>query len=210
MTWPRRTRSQKGGAVANNDINLSPRNATSFAGAVNDTPACRPTAESQWYVLWTRSNCEQLVHDQLVAKGFELFLPRIGRWSKREGLRYLAQVPMFPGYLFLHHSMTKTSYIEVRKARGLVRILGERWDRLGMIPQSEIWAIQRVLGADLVVMPHPYVREGQRVRITHGPLANVEGIVVKPESKKGLLVLSIELLRKSVAVQIDSAQIAPA
>jgi transcription antitermination factor NusG len=165
---------------------------------------------SQWYVLWTRSNCEQMVYDQLASKGYKLFLPRVGRWSKREGLRYLAHVPMFPGYLFLHHTMCKASYIDVRKARGLVRILGERWDRLATIPTGQVWAIQKVLGADVPVMPHPYVREGQRVRITQGPLLNVEGIVLKPESKKGLLILSIELLRKSVAVQIDSAAIVPA
>jgi transcription termination/antitermination protein NusG len=197
--------------MANNGINFElSRFGAAFLGVANDEPAQRSaTEEAKWYVLWTRSNFEQLVYDQLSAKGFELFLPRIGRWSRREGLRYLAQVPMFPGYLFLRHSMSKASYIEVRKARGLVRILGERWDRLGTIPPNEIWSIQRVLGADMPVMPHPYVREGQRVRITDGPLANVEGIVVKPESKKGLLVLSIELLRKSVAVQVDSAVIAP-
>jgi transcription termination/antitermination protein NusG len=196
--------------MANNGIKYElSRFGAASQGVAGDEPVQGPAADAKWYVLWTRSNCEQLVHDQLSAKGFELFLPRTGRWSRREGLRYLAQVPMFPGYLFLHHSMSKASYIEVRKARGLVRILGERWDRLGTIPPNEIWSIQRVLGADVPVMPHPYVREGQRVRITDGPLANVEGIVVKPESKKGLLVLSIELLRKSVAVQVDSAVIAP-
>jgi transcription termination/antitermination protein NusG len=197
--------------MASNGINLElPRRDVVPFTALQDGLARTSLVESKWYVLWTRSNCEQLVLDQLSVKGFELFLPRIGRWSKRDGLRYVAQVPMFPGYLFLHHRMSKASYIEVRKARGLVRILGERWDRLGTIPDSQISSIQRVLGAELPVMPHPYVREGQRVRITQVPLANVEGIVVKPESKKGLLVLSIELLRKSVAVQVDCAQIVPA
>jgi transcription termination/antitermination protein NusG len=168
--------------------------------------------QPRWHILWTHSNCEQLVHDQLSAKGFELFLPRLGRWSRRKGARYLAKVPMFPGYLFLRHAMSKTSYIEVCKSKGLVRILGERWDRLGTVPDGEIAGIQKVLEAGLPVMPYPYTHlcEGQRVRITRGPLANVEGVVVKPEPKKGLLLLSVELLRQCVAVQIDCTLVAAA
>jgi transcription antitermination factor NusG len=169
-------------------------------------------SDPQWHILWTRSNCEQLVHDQLSAKGFELFLPKLGQWSRRKGLRYLAQVPMFPGYLFLRHAMSKTSYLEVCKAKGLVRILGERWDRLGTVPDGEITGIRKVLEAGLPAMPYPYMhlREGQRIRITRGPLASVEGVVVKPEPKKGLLLLSVELLRQCVAVQIDCTLVAAA
>jgi len=173
-------------------------------------PASPPVPEPQWYVLWTRSNCEQLVHDQLSAKGFELFLPKLGRWSRREKLRCLARVPMFPGYLFLRHAIDKTSYIEVCKTRGLARILGDRWDRLGTVPERDIEAIQKVLTADVPTIAHPYLQEGQRVRITHGPLTNAEGILVKYEPKKGLLVLSVELLRRSIAVQIDCTLVAAA
>lgn len=161
------------------------------------------SADLGWYVLWTCSHSEQLVHDQLAAKGFHLFLPKIDVWSRRGGLRHLIRVPMFPGYLFLRHAMDKGSYIEVRKARGLVRILGERSDRLAVVPDEEIEAIQRVLDARVPAMPHPYLREGQRVRITRGPLAGIEGILVQFRSDKGILVLSIELLQRSVAVSVD-------
>src|SRR5262245_28449656 len=84
----------------------------------------------RWHVLWTHSNCEQLVHDQLAARNFELFLPTTGAWSRRNGVRKMSNVPLFRGYLFLRHAMDKASYLEVFKARGLVRVLGERWDRL--------------------------------------------------------------------------------
>jgi transcriptional antiterminator NusG len=157
----------------------------------------------QWYALYTRSHCEQLVHDQLVVKGFHLFLPKIDVWSRRGGLRRLSRAPMFPGYLFLRHAMDKASSIEVRKARGLVRILGERWDRLAVVPEAEVEAIQTLLRTDLPILPHPYLREGQRVRITRGPLASVEGILVKTKLNKGLLVLSVDLLQRSVAVEVD-------
>jgi len=92
---------------------------------------------SPWHVLWTRSHCERLVGDQLAAKGFEVFLPSVSAWSALGGVRRRSGGPLFPGYLFLHHAVDKESFLEVRKARGLVRILGERWDRLGVVPEAE-------------------------------------------------------------------------
>jgi transcription termination/antitermination protein NusG len=163
-----------------------------------------------WYALYTRSHCEQLVYDQLTARGFHIFLPRLDVWSQRAGKRHLIAVPMFPGYLFLRHAIDKTSYIDVRKARGLVRILGERWDRLSVVPDVEIEAIQTALNARLPVMPHSYLREGQRVRITQGPLRGVEGILLQSKPTKGLLILSIDLLQRSVAVEIDCSVVTAA
>lgn len=172
--------------------------------------ANRAPASLGWYVLWTCSHSEQLVYDQLAPKGFHLLLPKIDVWSRRGGLRHLIRAPMFPGYLFLRHAMDKASYIEVRKARGLVRILGERSDRLAVVPDGEIEAIQRVLDARVPAMPHPYLREGQRVRITRGPLAGVEGILVQIKPNKGVLVLSVDLLQRSVAVAVDCTLVAAA
>ena len=166
-------------------------------------PETAEATAGQWHVLWTRSHCEQLVYDQLTAKGFQLFLPRMDVWSRRGGVRRVSNLPMFPGYLFLHHAMDKPSYIEVRKARGLVEVLGERWDRLDVVPDAEVEAIQKVQGARLPAMPHPYLREGRRVRITRGPLAEVEGILARIRANKGVLVVSIDLLKRSVAVEID-------
>jgi transcriptional antiterminator NusG len=160
-----------------------------------------------WYALYTHSHCEQLVDDQLAAKGFDVFLPKLETWSQCAGRQHLISLPMFPSYLFLHHAIDITSYLEVRKARGLVRILGERWDRLGVIPDAEIEAIHKVVVAGFPIFPHPYLREGQRVRITHGPLVGTEGILVQSKPGKGLLVLSVELLQRSVAVEVASSAV---
>ena len=163
-----------------------------------------------WSALYTRSHCEQLVYDQLTAKGFHIFLPKLDMWSQRSGKRHLISVPMFPGYLFLRHAIDKTSYIDVRKARGLVRILGERWDRLSVVPDVEIEAIYTALNACLPVMPHPYLQEGQKVRITQGPLRGVEGILIQSKPAKGLLILSVDLLQRSIAVEIDCNEVTAA
>ena len=157
----------------------------------------------RWHVLWTRSHCEQVVHDQLAARGFATFLPTVQSWCRRGGVRRLASRPLFGGYVFLRHALDKASYLEVCKARGLVRVLGERWDRLAVVPDAEIEAIRRISSSGVPVLPHPYLREGQRVRVTRGPLTDVEGIVVRSSPKKGLLVVSVELLRRSVAVHLD-------
>ena len=172
----------------------------------NDTVPVSPP----WYALWTRSHCERLVWDQLNAKGFHAFLPTIDVWSRRAGVRRCIQVPMFPSYLFLRGAMDKTSYIEVRKTKGLVCVLGERWDRLAEVPDREVEAIQTALQARVPVLSHAYLREGQRVRITRGPLADVEGVLVQQKPHKGLLVLSVELLKRSVAIEVDCTYVIPA
>lgn len=173
-------------------------------GAQDTEPdALREAAGLPWHVLWTRSNYEQRVYDQLAAKGFRLFLPRVRAWSRRGGLRHVEHLPMFPGYVFLHHNVDKGAYLEVRRTTGLVRLLGERWDRLAVVPQEEIAAIQRMLSARMPILPHPYLRDGQRVRIKAGPLADVEGILIRSKPNKGLLVVSITMLRRSVAVEVD-------
>jgi len=99
--------------------------------------------------------------------------------------------------------MDRAAYIEVCKARGIVRPLGDRWDHLAVVPDREIAALQRLLHSELPARPHPYLREGQRVRITHGPLADVEGILLRIKPNKGLFVISINLLQRSVAVEVD-------
>ncbi len=162
-----------------------------------------------WFVLWTHSNSERLVDEQLSAKGFETFLPMITAWSRRSGIQSSIVVPMFPGYVFVHHPIDKRSHVEILKARGVVKILGERWDRPASVADDEIAAIRRVAAANVPVFPHPYLSQGQQVRITNGALAGLEGILISSKPQKGLLVLSVELLRRSVAVEVESTQVQP-
>ena len=113
------------------------------------------------------------------------------------------------GYLFLLHEMDKATYVEVSKANGLVSILGERWDRLESVPETEIMGIKQASEARVPMFPHTYLREGQRVRIVRGPMADVEGIFLQGKPHKGLLVLSIEMLRQERAVEVDCPIVAP-
>ena len=164
---------------------------------------------SYWFAIWTHSRCEQLVHDQLVAKGFRTYLPTIQTWSRRAGSQHLIDRPMFPGYLFVNHPIDKYSHVEVLKSRGVVRILGGRWDRLVPVPDVEIESLQRLQRTGAAVQPYPHLREGQRVRIEAGPLAGLEGLLVRSKPQRGLLVLSVDLLRQSVAVEVDCTVVTP-
>ena len=183
---------------------------TAFVDRATETLATTVTVQPAWHVLWTRSNCETLVADQLAAKGFRVFLPTLEMWARRAGERRRCRVPMFPGYVFLRHALDKWSDVEVRKARGVVSILGDAWDRRAVVPDGEMGAIQRLVESRLPAIAHAHLREGQRVRIVRGPMQDVEGILVRTKPGKGLLVLSIDLLHRSVAVEVDCTMVRPA
>jgi transcription antitermination factor NusG len=182
---------------------LMPATPTSLASTL-------PPASAAWYAAWTHSHCEQIVRDQLVAKGYYAFLPTVDVWRRRRGVRKLNSVPMFPGYLFIRHAMDRRACTDVCGVRGLVRMLGAGWDRPAPIADDEMDAIERVTLARLPVLPFPYLTEGQRARIVAGPLSGVEGRLVEVRSKQGLLVLSVELLQRSVAVVVDATEVTPA
>lgn len=171
----------------------------------SERPSTGSADTRAWYAIWTRSHCERLVADQLSAKQFSPFLPEVGVRSKRAGHTRPVNVPIFPGYLLVHHAMDKSSYIEILKARGVVRVLEGGWTRLTPIPDEEVDAIQRVVEAGVPILPHAYFRRGDRVRVVEGPLTGLEGIFLRDKPNKGHLVVSINLLQTSVAVEVDTA-----
>jgi len=188
---------------------------TKFGSAMNRREQRLPGLETAqlapaWHALWTRSHCEKLVRDQLEAKGFHPYMPTIATWSTRGGQKHQIGLPMFPGYLFLHDALDKLGYIEVRKSRGLVALLGQSWDRLAVIPNIEIAAIEKLQAAGVAVAPHPYLRAGQRVRVLRGPLAGLEGILLHIKSNKSRLVVSVDILQRSVSAEIDCSAVAAA
>jgi len=157
-----------------------------------------------WYAVWTRSHCEQLVTDQLLARGFETFLPKVNAWMRVGKTRRRAEQPLFPGYLFIRHALDKASHVEILKARGVVRLLGDRWDRLSHVPEEEVHAVRRMVESGEPVFRHRQLHEGDRVRITNGPLQGLEGWFVKARPTKGLFLVSVSLLHRSVAVEVDA------
>jgi transcription termination/antitermination protein NusG len=173
-------------------------------------PVVPPNAAPPWHVVWTHSHCEQSVHDHLAAKGFHPYLPKMRRWSSRAGRRHLVSTPLFPGYIFLNDELDKHGHVEARKTRGLAAILGERWDRPAVVPSGEIDSIRRIAGSGLDVIPHLYLTEGRLVRVVAGPLHGLEARFIRHRADRGLVVVSVALLQRSVAVEMSLADIDPA
>ena len=117
--------------------------------------------------------------------------------------RHRRQTPLFPGYLFVHSVMDRASHVEVLKTHGAVRVLGERWDRLSAISDHEIDAVRRAVTSGAPVFARAALAEGDRVRITGGPLEGLQGVFLRGRLNKGLLVIAVTLLQRGVAVEVD-------
>jgi transcription antitermination factor NusG len=162
-----------------------------------DTPA--------WWVLYTRHQHEKTVADMLSKKGFEVFLPvydSVRRWKDRNKMLSL---PLFPCYVFVRGGLDRR--LQVVTTPGVHTIL-YHGEQVAIIPDNEIHAIQKAVEGPFRVEPHPFLKCGERVRVTRGSLQNVEGILIR---KKNLyrLVVSVEMMAQSVAVEIDATDIEP-
>ena len=166
-------------------------------------------AQPSWHVLWTHSNYERAVYEELSAKGYELFFARMDQWVADSKGKHLVRVPMFRSYLFIRHAIGKYDYIDICNTKGLVRILGDRWDKLASIPDQEINDIRTLCSSDTPITSHSYLNQGDRVRMTRGSLKNTQGILVKNDQHTGLLVVSVSLLNRSVAVEVNCTDVVP-
>src|ERR1700736_726297 len=152
-----------------------------------------------WFALLVRTSREKTANLLLENAGYECFLPiskYMRRWSDR---MKEVDVPLFPGYLFCR--MNPHDRLPVLMTPGVIQIVGVGTAPIPVAAQ-EIAAIQRAGKSGLATMPWPYLEVGHVARIEDGPLRGVTGIVIK--IKSGLkLVLSVNLLQRSVAVEID-------
>jgi transcription elongation factor/antiterminator RfaH len=161
-----------------------------------------------WYATYTRSKHEQKVNGRLEKKNIDTFLPLIERWSRRKDRRKRIHLPLFPGYLFVRTEMDARTHLEILKTGGVVRILCQD-GKPAPIPDEQIHAIQVLIQNGVVVSPHPYLKEGMRVRVVNGPLRGLEGILIKAKSNKHRLILSVDLIQESVSVEIDELDVEP-
>ncbi len=160
--------------------------------------------ETRWMAIRVRSRFEKIAAEALRQKGYEYFLPlyRSKRvWSDRT--KWL-ELPLFPGYLFCRFNVRNR--VPVLECPGVMHIVG-----IGKTPipvdDGEITALQRIVRSGLPVAPCDFLQLGQRVRIRSGPLEGVQGILVDMR-KRHRIVVSVSLLRRSVAVELDREAVA--
>jgi transcription termination/antitermination protein NusG len=163
---------------------------------------------THWYAVYTKSRHERKVHDRLLEKKMEIFLPLVERWSRRKDRRKKVVLPLFPSYLFVHAWMDSYTHVEILKTDSVVRILGNNGKPFP-IPDEQIFAIQALTKSGMVVTPCAYLKEGMKVRVVNGPLIGVEGILLKIQPQKHRLVLSVDLLKESVSAEIGELDVEP-
>lgn len=153
----------------------------------------------QWYALQIRPRFEKLAARHLNDKGYEGYLPIYTsrrRWSDR---MKEVEVPLFPGYTFCRFDIQQRLPILV--APGVISIVGIGKTSTA-VPDREIASIQQLIASGLPCGPWPFVQVGQIVSVERGPLAGLEGTVIEVKSSLRLI-LSLPLLQRSVAVEID-------
>jgi transcription antitermination factor NusG len=158
---------------------------------------------SAWFALYTRHRHEKAVAQQLSERGLEAFLPlykTAHRWKDRVKELFL---PLFPNYVFVLASPgQRGTVLSTPGVHDFVRLSGVP----APIPPAEIDAVRRVVHQSLNADPHPFLKTGDWVRVNSGPLKGLEGILIR---KKNFyrLVLSVELLVKSISVEVDVADV---
>jgi transcription antitermination factor NusG len=153
-----------------------------------------------WYALYTRHQHEKAVARILFHNRFETFLPlyvTAHQWKDRTRQLFL---PLFPCYVFIRGGLDR--WHEIIATPGAHHLLGIA-GKPSAIPEDEIAAVRRAMERGLRVEPHPFLNCGDWVRVKSGPLAGMEGILVRKKNSLRL-VLSVELLEKSVAVELDA------
>jgi transcription antitermination factor NusG len=160
-------------------------------------------AEPHWFAAYTCANHEKRVAAELGVRSVEHFLPLYGsvrRWKDR---RVQLELPLFPGYVFVRLPLCER--LRVIQIPSVVRLVG--FGGLPVpLPDKEMELMRSGLSRNVRVEPHPFLTVGRRVYITAGPLQGIPGVLLK---KRGgyRVVLSIELIQRSVAVEVDATDI---
>lgn len=167
--------------------------------------AARPSP-THWFAVWTRSRHEQLVHDQLVEKGIEAFLPTITRISRWKDRTKRIKWPLFAGYCFARFDPEER--LPVLKCNGVANIVSFG-EKPAPIPESEIESLRLLMTSDLQYDPCPFIQEGAMVEVVRGPLRGVFGRLIRKDAPHARLVLSVDLIQQAVSVNVDVADVRP-
>lgn len=158
-----------------------------------------------WYALYVRSRHERVVEDALRAKGYASFSPCYTVRRKRSDRTVDVEVPLFPSYVFC--SFDPYQRLPILKTPGVVLVVST-----GETPQPvephEIASLQAVIASGRKVQPWPFLKHGQPVRIQAGPLSGALGTLLRTKNETRLVV-SVTLLQRSIAVEIDQDSAVP-
>ena len=162
-----------------------------------------------WFAAYTRPNFERLVARQLERKGLLFFLPKISCRTRRNQKLIYVKRPLFRSYIFTCFRPNPLEFLRVYRTYGLVYILG-RNGRPEPVPDEEIESIRIFINkrAEEIRVYHHLIK-GEKVVVASGPLKGAIGVILHRRDKKKELVVSIELMNRSVAVTLAEEKVDP-
>lgn len=162
-------------------------------------------ANTNWYAACTRARHEKKVAQQLEERGIEHLLPvyqSVRRWKDR---RKELDLILFPGYVFVHLALTDR--LRVLQLPGVARFVSFN-GQPAALPENDLHALQTGLSHNLQAEQHPYLTVGRRVKVVYGPLSGAQGILLRRKNNCRL-VISIDAIMRSVALEVDEADVVP-
>lgn len=166
--------------------------------------AC-PDSGLQWFALKVRARAEKTAETILKSRGIDVFCPSYAERRRYSDRIKNIETALFPGYLFC--KLAWANRFPALSAPNVEYIVGFGSEPTP-IADAEVAAVRKVINSGAACAPHPYLRVGQKVRLDSGPLSSLEGILVGKRGSERL-VISVDLLQRSVAAEIDSAFVRP-
>jgi len=161
----------------------------------------------KWYVLYTRHHHERAVHERLLNRRLQSYLPLAMVWRKsNRGLRKVAS-PLFPRYIFVRCYLEMYAYLELISIPGVMRILEDFQGQPVVVPEDEIRLLRKLCEADIALDRAGYHPKGDFVEVVEGQLRGVSGVF--SEGSKSTLLVPIHTLQMSVAIEVNRLQVMP-
>jgi transcriptional antiterminator NusG len=157
---------------------------------------------AKWYAVHTRSRFEMKVFEGFSGKSIEAFVPKIQVMSRRKDRRKKILIPLLPGYVFVHFDMTPEVYWDIIKTTGVVRMVSFHGEPVPA-RDEEVASLMILDGTDRTVQNRTYINKGDRVMIMEGPLKGLVGFYLRHKGQSRKVVVSVELLQRSLAVEIE-------
>jgi transcription antitermination factor NusG len=180
----------------------------SIAGELNSANPVKELEAPAWFAVQTRPRHEKKVSAELHEKGVSAFLPLVSRtrqWSDRSRV---VEMPLFPQYVFVRIAQTLQTRVSVLRTNGVMNFVGTRG--IGVpIPDEQIERVQTVVARGIPLTPHSFLNVGKRIRIRGGALDGLQGILTAVNGDQ-TLVVSVELIRRSIAIRIAGFSVEPA
>jgi transcription antitermination factor NusG len=161
-----------------------------------------------WYAVSTRSRQEKVASSMMEYMGLANFLPLLSRERRWSDRKQMVDLPLFPSYFFVRIARSSELQLRVLKISGVVGFVRNHTGPLA-IPDREIEDVRAALSHGVGCSPCTFLKAGDCVRVVRGALAGVEGTLIRSGSHSKL-VISVEMIRRSVAVSVNESDVEPA